>query len=500
MTTRTSWILKACSVLAATACATLLQAQTISVNGSTLTVKELAGVGRLPADQRDRLGETFGSISGLVADASSWRRRADGSYTGTFVAAPDRGYNLAGTIDYAPRLNRLDIRFKPAPSGSSGLAQDQVSLRLTQSTLLFEVQDRKRVALTGLDPVPGGVATGGAREVPGGPELPQAFNGKLSLDAEGVVILRDGTRLVSDEYGPSLYRFARSGRLIGALPVAASVRPIRNGVTDYSSNNPAPGQPAPVPANPSFGRSNNQGFEGLSVSPDGMTLFVALQSAARQDGAASGAAFRDHTRLFTYDLSNLDDIVLSGEYVVRLPKFQQGSSTLVAAQSEILALNGTQLLILPRDSNGLRVGTQQSLLRRVDLIDLRDATNILGWPGEGVIAPGGVLSPGITPVLYTPWLDINDNAQLARFGLVNGVVDGLDNLSEKWEGLALLPALDPDAPDDHFLFIANDNDFATTNGFQAGQAYDAGFDNPTTFLVWRVSIVPAARPAAGAAR
>jgi hypothetical protein len=110
------------------------------------------------------------------------------------------------------------------------------------------------------------------------------------------------------------------------------------------------------------------------------------------------------------------------------------------------------------------------------------------------------LSPGITPVLYTPWLDINDNAQLARFGLVNGVVDGLDNLSEKWEGLALLPALDPDAPDDHFLFIANDNDFATTNGFQAGQAYDAGFDNPTTFLVWRVSIVPAARPAAGAAR
>ncbi len=476
----------------AAACAVLLQvsvhAQTISVNGTTLTVKELVGVGHLPANQRDGFGETFGSISGLVADASSWRRRPDGSYTGTFYAAPDRGYNVAGTIDYSTRLNRIDMRFTPAPAGTSGLPQNQITLRLTNSTRLFETLGGQRLPISGLDPVPGGVATGGAREVPGWPELPQAYNGKLSLDAEGIVILRDGTRLVSDEYGPSIYRFSPGGRLIGALPVAASVRPIRNNVTDYSSNNPTTGQPAPVPANPTYGRSNNQGFEGLSLSPDGLTLFVALQSAARQDGAATGAAFRDHTRLFTYDLSDLDNIVLKGEYAVRLPKFVQGASTLVAAQSEILALNDSQLLILPRDSNGFQVGTQLSLLRRVDLIDIRHATNILGLDLEGMIAPGGVLSAGITPALYTPWLDINDNTQLNRFGLVNGVVDGFDNLSEKWEGLALLPALDPAHPEDFFLFVANDNDFATTDGFQAGQAYDAGLDIATTFLVWRVSI------------
>lgn len=464
------------------------QAQTINVNGSTLTVQELVGVGRLPANQRDKFGETFGSISGLVADPASWKRRVDGSYTGSFYAAPDRGYNVAGTIDYTARLNRLDIRFKPAPSGASGLPQDQVTLTLRNTTQLFETLGGERLPLSGLDPVPGGVATGGARVVDGWPELPQAYNGKLSLDAEGIVILRDGSRLVSDEYGPSIYRFARSGRLIGALPVAASVRPIRNNVTDYSSNNPAAGQPAPAPTNPTFGRSNNQGFEGMSLSPDGQTLFVALQSATRQDGAATGAAFRDHTRLFTYSLADLDNIVLSGEYVVRLPKFVQGTSTLVAAQSEILALNNTQLLILPRDSNGLNVGTQLSLLRRVDLIDVRDATNILGLPGEDVVAPGGVLNPGITPALYAPWLDINDNTQLNRFGLVNGVVDGFDNLSEKWEGLVLLPALDRANPDDYFLFVANDNDFATTDGFQAGAAYNAGWDNPTTFLVWRVRI------------
>jgi hypothetical protein len=83
---------------------------------------------------------------------------------------------------------------------------------------------------------------------------------------------------VNDEYGPSIYRHSVTGRFLGALPVAASVRPLRNGVTDYSSNNPTVGQPAPSPANPSAGRANIQGFEGLPLSPDGKTLFVARQN------------------------------------------------------------------------------------------------------------------------------------------------------------------------------------------------------------------------------
>jgi hypothetical protein len=168
----------------------------------------------------------------------------------------------------------------------------------------------------------------------------------------------------------------------------------------------------------------------------------------------------------------------------------------VAAQSEIHAVSDTQLMILPRDGNGLNVGTQQSLLRRVDLIDVSAATDILGQPYEGQIAPGGVLNPAIVPALYREWLNINDNNELARFGLVNGVVAGLDNLSEKWEGLALLPALDPNAPNDWFLFVANDNDFITRDGFHAGAAYDGGFENDTMFLAYRVTLVPVPEPGA----
>ncbi len=481
--------------LAGIAAVTPAEAQ-ITVGGTTYQVQGLVGVGRMDAALRDSFGETFGSVSGLWADVASWTRSGS-TYTGTFLTTPDRGYNVAGTIDYAPRLNEIAVSFTPAALGASGLGQNQIGLTLTGTTRLFETLPGGGTRLfTGLDPVPGGVATGGARPATATlPELPQAFNGKLSLDAEGVVVLADGSSLVSDEYGPSIYRFNAAGQFVGALPVAASVRPIRNGVNDYSSNNPGAGQPAPSPTNPTAGRANNQGFEGLSLSPDGRTLFVTLQSAARQDGAATGAAFRDHTRLFTYDVSNLADIRLTGEYVVKLPKFVQGSATLVAAQSEIHAISDTQLLILPRDGNGLGVGTQTSLLRRVDVIDLAGATNILGQPYEGQIAPGGVLNPAITAAAYRAWLDINDNAELARFGLVNGVVSGLDNLSEKWEGLALLPALDPTAPNDYFLFVANDNDFITTDGFHAGAAYNGGFDNDTTFLAWRVTIAPVPEPA-----
>jgi hypothetical protein len=105
-----------------------------------------------------------------------------------------------------------------------------------------------------------------------------------------------------------------------------------------------------------------------------------------------------------------------------------------------------------------------------------------------------VLNSAITPALYTPFLDINDNAQLARFGLVNGVVPGLDNLSEKWEGLVLLPTLEVGRPNDYFLFVANDNDFATTDGFHAGAAYNDGKNIDTMFLAYRVTIGPVPEP------
>lgn len=101
------------------------------------------------------------------------------------------------------------------------------------------------------------------------------------------------------------------------------------------------------------------------------------------------------------------------------------------------------------------------------------------------IAPKGVVDPSLTPATLTPFIDLNDKADLTRFGLRNGAPNDQNNLSEKWEAMGLVSVLDPNLPDDYFLFVANDNDFLTQDGFQVGAAYkaDGGADVDTMFQV-----------------
>jgi hypothetical protein len=84
----------------------------------------------------------------------------------------------------------------------------------------------------------------------------------------------------------------------------------------------------------------------------------------------------------------------------------------------------------------------------------------------------------------------NNNTELTKFGLHNGPPNDRDNLSEKWEGMALVPALDPENPNDFFLFITNDNDFITQNGYQVGAPYKdaSGVEVDSMILVYRVTL------------
>src|SRR5262249_22031733 len=96
----------------------------------------------------------------------------------------------------------------------------------------------------------------------------------------------------------------------------------------------------------------------------------------------------------------------------------------------------------------------------------------------------------VKPAALTAFIDLNDNEQLARFGLHNGKPNDRNNLSEKWEAMSLVSVMDPARPDDYFLFVANDNDFLTQDGFQVGQAYkaEAGADVDPMFLVFQVTL------------
>jgi hypothetical protein len=66
----------------------LVAGEALTVDGLTFVNKGLVGVGRIPANQRDTFGETFGSGSGLAADTTVWKKTADG-YSGTIYLLPD---------------------------------------------------------------------------------------------------------------------------------------------------------------------------------------------------------------------------------------------------------------------------------------------------------------------------------------------------------------------------------------------------------------------------
>jgi hypothetical protein len=465
-----------------------LGADAVTIGNLTYVNKGLVGVGRLPADLRDKLGETFGSGSGLAADPKSWMLTPDG-YRGTFYLLPDRGYNVGGTTDYRARLNTLSVTFKPLPDPEAvpvEQRQNSVVATLTDTMLLT---DPAGEPLTGLDPIENGVR----RAAGGFPDLPQAPNGRLSIDAESLALLPDGGFFIGDEYGPYVYRFSPAGHLLAAIRPPEAFVPKRKRKDHFSSNNPGPGMGEPEPRNPETGRQNNQGFEGLTLTPGGKLLFVALQSATRQDGG-SAAETRQYTRLLAYDVADLERPKLVREYVVPLPVFDSSEGKRrVAAQSELLALDETHFLLLCRDAgNGYGTDGAASRYRKVELLDIAGATDIAGstYDGTTAVAPNGKLADRVVPATLTPFIDLNDNAQLNKFGLHNGAPNDRNNLSEKWEGMALLPALDPVNPRDFFLFIANDNDFITQNGYQVGAPYKdaSGVDVDTMLLVYRITL------------
>ncbi|NBW88224.1 MAG: hypothetical protein EBR23_15690, partial [Planctomycetia bacterium] len=186
------------------------------------------------------------------------------------------------------------------------------------------------------------------------------------------------------------------------------------------------------------------GFEGLSLSLDGRTIYALLQSALRQDGGEDGNSQRRHTRLLAYDIANPAAPVLTGEWILPLPVYTQSGSQQVASVGDMVAINGRQFLVLVRDGNGRGGDTPVSLYRAVLVYDVTGATNLAGSAFDNPnnpAAPRGVLASSIVPASSAVLINLNDAAQLSRFGLNNGPSDNANTLSEKWESLALVPAL-----------------------------------------------------------
>jgi len=282
--------------------------------------------------------------------------------------------------------------------------------------------------------------------------------------------------------------------MIGAIRPPDAFIPMRlTGETlhqSFSAASPPTGESYKM-GEPISGRQNNQGFEGLAINPAHTRLFAILQSAAVQDTDPDKLkATRRYTRMVEYDITPAQPKLVH-EYVVALPVYDDGA---VAAQSELLAIDDHRFLLLCRDSGGGFVGKRDaSQFRRVELLDIAGASDIAGTPRDAVngsVAPKGVLDPSLTPARLSDFLDMNDNTQLARFGLHNGAPNDTHDLYEKWEGMALAPVGDPAAPDDYFLFTASDNDFITQHGMMLGKPYSdaSGKNVDLLVLAWRVTL------------
>jgi hypothetical protein len=192
-------------------------------------------------------------------------------------------------------------------------------------------------------------------------------------------------------------------------------------------------------------------------------------------------------------------------YVIQLPLIDDNGGTSAVnrtgAQSSILALNDHQLLILSRDGNG-RGASGSPVFKSILLADLNGATDIDGlFDATGAqVAPGGVLNASVTPLDWTEVLNMlgklgpATNLELAKFGLnLNTAPGDINTISEKWEALGLVPT--NDGTGEYFLFVGNDNDFQTQTGKYldaAGvlQSYNAGLENDTMVLAYRVAVVP----------
>ncbi len=321
----------------------------------------------------------------------------------------DRGPG-GGTLDYNTRVQRFTLDVNASTGAIS-------NFRIAE-TVVFKSGANGAAGLNGLAPSPSNSLG-------------------LAFDPEGLVVNpRTGTLLVSDEYGPAVREFSRSGELIRTFTTPANLVP-RNAATGVANFAGDAGNTA--------GKRSNRGMEGLAISPDGRFAFGMLQSALLDEGGGNGAI----NRIVKYDIATGQAV---GQYAYQMKRSGQGQGI-----SALVAINDHAFYVLERNNRGVGVGAELATAdKEVYRIDLNGATDVSNIDLDAVGAVFTKVSKSAAV------LDL-DADTLAALG---------NKSPEKWEGLAIGPKL---ANGSHLLLAGTDNDYSVSqNG--SGTQFDVWFD------------------------
>jgi hypothetical protein len=390
-----TFMLRIVAAAAALAAASATLAAPSFVNGLTI-----------PGSQGDQFGTSVNDGRlGMFSDLYFDRSRNE------WWGLSDRGPG-GGTISYETRVQRFTLDVNP---NTGAISNFQVA-----QTIKFSSGGS---ALNGLAP-----ATAGT--------LGTAF------DPEGFVVNpRNGNLLVSDEYGPSIYEFNRSGALVRAYATPANLVPKVGANTNFNAE----------PTTLTSGREGNRGLEGLAISPDGRFAYAMLQNGTVADGTVSGSSLNRgmYARIVKYDT---DTGAAVGQFAYRL----DGSGTSPAQGrgiSAIVALDDHRFMVLERNNRGVGVPNANiaSPDKLVYVIDINGASDVTGVALNGAL-PSGVsaVTKAVSPLINLAATATLNDPSLAALG---------GRGAEKWEGLTVGPRLN----DGSFMLLAGtDNDYSVT--------------------------------------
>jgi len=361
-------------------------------------------------------------------------------YQNRFVLLPDRGPNKVEykggaevdfTTSYQNRIQTFDIKVVQDGSRPTGW---RVDLSHVGTTLLKNPAGEQYI----------GISTGFATE------------GKANrrFDSEGVGVAPDGTFWISDEYGPHIFQFDQTGRQIGMLKAPDG----------FEIATPGPNLKGEMQTN-KIGRATNRGAEGLTITPSGRYLAIAMQSPLLQDGGQKGL----NSRIVIYDLQNKS--TAPRQFIYPFDDTKMGIS-------EILAVDETRFLINERDA---AVGANgRKLLYLVDVNQSEKPTELTAAGYVGASAktlPESGQPDGIVALKKTLFADVGKMLNKAQEE-GKGAFANARGLPDKIEGYAW----GPDLPNgDHLLLACNDNDF---------DSLETGFPN----YIFAFAVSPSALP------